>query len=75
MAFCRLTYVPSAFALKKQPCSYGSHVTQCSALLQLHSRVQSAGCMLLRLGADPTLWLTISLCPFSDSVRPRTELM
>lgn len=75
MAFCRLTYVSSTFALKQQPCSCGSRTTQGSVLLQLHSGVQGAGCMLLQLRADLALWRAVSVCSLPGSVRPGTELL
>lgn len=55
VVFCRLIYIAPAFALKWQLCGCGWHVMQCSAVLQLHSRVQGAGCRSLQLGADLAL--------------------
>jgi len=43
-------------------------------VLWLHSRLQGAECMLLRLGADPALWLAVSVCSLPGTVRSGTKL-
>lgn len=48
---------------------------QCSALLQLHSRLWGTRHRLLWLGADLALWLGVTGCCLSGSVRTGTKLM